>query len=281
MGEAPEGTLANVLYHSHASLGPITILPLNREWFPDVVVFSWLVIVVVAVLSYVATRRLQKIPGPLQNFMETVVTALEGFTVGVMGPDGKRFAPLIGTFFIYILLMNILGLVPGMKSPTSNLTTTLALALVAIVAVHYHSIRILGIKKYVLHALGEPIWMAPLMFPLHIVGELARPVSLAVRLYGNIFGEDKAIVSFAMLSPFILKWLPIPLQVPMMAFAIFGAFVQALVFSTLTAIYIVVTVGEHSEEHGGHHAATHAADATTAASTADTPLAHSVQSGHA
>ncbi|MGQ9698358.1 MAG: F0F1 ATP synthase subunit A [Armatimonadota bacterium] len=261
-----EGSIANILYHVHLKVGGIQILPLNREWFPDVVVFSWLVILFLTILSYLATRRMQRIPGPLQNVVETVVSALDGFICGLMGPRGKQFTPLVGTFFIYIFCMNLLGIVPGMKSPTANATTTIALALVAIVAVHYHSIRILGIKNYVLHSLGEPLWLAPLMFPLHLIGELARPLSLAIRLFGNIFGEDTVIVSFAMLSPFILKWLPIPVQVPMLAFAIFGGFVQALVFSTLTAIYIVVTIGDHEEGHdegarSNHHALEHAGDA--------------------
>jgi F-type H+-transporting ATPase subunit a len=249
-----EGTIANILYHVHLKIGGVQILPLNREWFPDVVVFSWLVIIVLALLSYFATRRMQKVPGRLQNLMEAVVSALDGFICGVMGPEGKKFTPLVGTFFIYIFCMNLLGIFPGMKAPTSNATTTVALALVAIVAVHYHSIRILGFKKYILHMMGEPLWLAPLMFPLHIISELARPVSLSIRLFGNMFGEHMAVLSFAMLSPFIMGWLPIPLQVPMMAFGIFGAFVQALVFSTLTAIYIVVTVGDHAEEHGTHDA---------------------------
>jgi F-type H+-transporting ATPase subunit a len=251
-----EGTLVNVFYHTHLEVGGVQILPLSHEWFPPVVVVSWLVIIGLTVLSYMATRRLQRIPKGLQNAMETVVGALEGYTTGVMGPSGKKFAPLVGTFFIYIFSMNLLGIVPGMLAPTANLTTTIALGLVAITVVHFHSIRILGVKNYVMHYFGEPLWLAPLMFPLHVIGELARPLSLAVRLFGNIFGEDKVVISFAMLSPFILGWIPIPLQVPMMAFAIFGGFVQALVFSTLTAIYIVVTVGEHAEEHGkpGHPA---------------------------
>jgi len=264
-----EGSLANILYHVHLKIGGVQILPLNREWFPDVVVFSWVVILFLSIFSYLATRRMQRVPGPLQNIVETVVSALEGFICGLMGPRGKQFTPLVGTFFIYIFCMNLLGIIPGMKSPTANATTTIALALVAIVAVHYHSIRILGLKSYVLHALGEPLWLAPLMFPLHLIGELARPLSLAIRLFGNIFGEDTVIVSFAMLSPFILKWLPIPVQVPMLAFAIFGGFVQALVFSTLTAIYIVVTIGDHAEEehegeHSGRHGLEHAGDAPRA-----------------
>ena len=109
--------------------------------------------------------------------------------------------------------------------------------------------------NYVKHFLGEPVWLAPLMFPLHVIGEIARPLSLAVRLFGNIFGEDLVIIVLLTIGATVLKpllsdlYVVVPIQFPMMLFAIFTSFVQALVFSMLVGIYISVAVAGHEEHH--------------------------------
>ena len=104
-----------------------------------------------------------------------------------------------------------------------------------------------GFKKWILHLLGEPIWLFPLMFPIHLIGELARPLSLSVRLFGNIFGEETVIAVLAAMSWVIIPhFISIPYQFPIMLFGVFTSFVQALVFSMLSAIYISIAVA-HSE----------------------------------
>jgi F-type H+-transporting ATPase subunit a len=146
--------------------------------------------------------------------------------------------------------MNWLGLIPGLRSPTSGLNMTIALALCSFAYVQFQAIRHSGILGYIKHLAGEPIFMAPLMFPIHLIGELAKPLSLSIRLFGNIFGEDKIIVILAGMSPFILKpWLKfVPIQFPMMAFAVFTGFIQALIFMVLTAGYLTVMLGDHEAE---------------------------------
>jgi F-type H+-transporting ATPase subunit a len=149
--------------------------------------------------------------------------------------------------------MNLLGLIPGLKSPTSNLSITLAMALIVFVMYQYYGIRTVGAKAYFRHLVGEPLWLAPLMLPIHITGELARPVSLAIRLFGNMFGEETIIAILAAMSFVIFRYhgvpiVAIPFQFPMMVFAVFTSFVQALVFSMLSCIYIAIaTTSEHAE----------------------------------
>lgn len=207
-------------------------------------IMSCIVMVVMAVLSYISTRRLEKIPTTrIQGFAEQIVNSLDKFVIGIIGPKGKKYTPFIGTLFLYILLMNLLGLVPLFKSPTSNLSITLALAITVFVFYNYAGIREAGFKPWIMHLLGEPLWLAPLMFPIHVIGELARPVSLGIRLYGNVFGEETILAVLAgMTIVFIPYLVAIPTQFPMMLFAIFTSFVQALVFSTLSAIYISIAI---------------------------------------
>jgi len=217
---------------------------------------SCFVIVVLAIFAVLSTRRLEKIPtSRLQNLVELLVGSLNNFIVGIIGPGGEKYTPFIGTIFVYVLAMNLLGLVPGFKSPTSGLSITIGLALVVFAMYNYYGIREVGLLKYLRHLAGEPIWLAPLMLPVHIIGELARPLSLSVRLFGNIFGEETILVILAAMSFAIIGYhgipvLAIPVQFPMMLFAMFTSFVQALVFATLSAIYIAIAVSGHEEHEG-------------------------------
>lgn len=211
---------------------------------------SALVIVVLAAFSVLATRRLATIPSSrLQNLVELVVSSLNDFVVGIIGPKGEKYTPFVGTLFIYILAMNLLGLVPGFKAPTSGLSITIGLAIVVFVVYNVAGVREVGVGPYLKHLAGEPIWLAWLMLPIHIIGELARPLSLSVRLFGNIFGEETVLMILAGMTYVIIPYVvAIPTQFPIMLFDVFIAFVQALVFSMLTAIYISVAITGH-EEH--------------------------------
>ncbi len=218
---------------------------------------SVLVIVVLAVVSILGTRRLSKIPTTRsQGMLELIVSSLNNFVVGIIGPGGEKYTPFIGTLFIYILTMNLLGLVPGFKAPTSGLSITVALALIVFAMYNYYGIKESGFVPYMKHLIGEPLWLAPLMFPIHVIGELARPLSLSIRLFGNVFGEETILVILAGMSFALIKYhgipvVTVPVQFPLMVFAVFTSFVQALVFSMLTTIYISIAVAGH-EEHAGH-----------------------------
>lgn len=210
--------------------------------------FASLVAVGLALFAIISTRKLEKVPtSKRQTFLELVVLSLNNFVVDAIGPGGEKYTPFVGTLFIYILCMNLLGLIPMFKSPTSNLSITAALAVIVFVFYNYAGIREAGIEAWFKHLLGEPIWLAPLMFPIHVIGELARPLSLSIRLYGNIFGEETIIAILASMIFIIPHKVGFPTHFPMLLFAIFTGFVQALVFSVLTCIYISIAISAHHE----------------------------------
>jgi F-type H+-transporting ATPase subunit a len=188
-------------------------------------------------------------PRGLQVKLELVCSWLAYLCRQVIGPTGERYVSLVGSLFIFIFCMSMLAVVPGGMSPTANLNITVALALTVFVAVQVYGFRAHGLG-YLKHFADGPWWLWWLMIPVHILGELARPVSLSFRLFGNIFGEDTAICIFVFLAVMLMRVIPVPLplQIPMLAFAVFGAVIQALVFSMLTAVYIGGAVGHVGEE---------------------------------
>lgn len=219
-------------------------------WIPEIVPVTWLVILILAGGAIFYSRKLRvHNPSRFQAFLELVVTALDGFVRNIVPSESRLLTPIIGTVFIYILSLSLFGLIPGFISPTSNTNTTVALALMAFIFVQYMAISRQGLKNYLKHFVGEPVWLGPLMVPLHIIGELAKPLSLSIRLFGNIFGEETVIAVFVLIVTSVLGNLLIPLQFPMMLFAIFGGFIQSLVFSMLVCIYIAVAVEGAGEHH--------------------------------
>jgi len=221
----------------------------NVTWWPDwlPVHAAWAVVAIlfITILCYIGTRRMQRTPRGLQNLLEMAVSALDNFSVDIIGPKGRAFTPFIGTLFIYIAIMNLFGLIPGFASPTANINTTLGMAIIVFFVVQYHGLRQSGVG-YFKHFIGEPWWLFPLMLPLHLITEVVRPITLALRLYGNISGEDIAILSFLALAltlPGVLKY--IPLQFPLMALVCLTSLIQALIFVLLTSIYLNLASAEH------------------------------------
>lgn len=212
-------------------------------------IFSFLSVIILGVVVSAASKRATLVPGRLQNLVEFLVEKLDEFICGILGPQGRKHVPFLGTLFIYILFMNLFGLVPFMRSPTANLNQTLALALCVFLYVQYTGVRNFGIKGYVFHMAGEPrdpisIALVPIMLPLHIIGELAKPLSLSLRLFGNITGEDVLIVIFVGLGIGMIGFmnLPIglPLHVPFIFLAILTSTIQALVFMLLSTVYFLM-----------------------------------------
>lgn len=221
------------------------------------VIFAWTVALVLILIAFFGTRARKEIPGPLQNLLELVAEGLERFITDVLGDRGRKFVPFIGTLFLYILCQNLFGLLPAMKSPTSSLNTTVALAVTVFFYVQWTGIRENGIFGYLHHLMGEPQdlvgWlMVPLNLPLHILEELIKPLSLSLRLFGNILGEDSLIAAFVTLGIACLSFshLPfgLPLQFPFMMLALLTGTIQALVFSLLSTIYISLML-PHEESH--------------------------------
>ncbi|MHB9038295.1 MAG: F0F1 ATP synthase subunit A [Armatimonadota bacterium] len=220
------------------------------SWIPEMVVITWFVAAVLCITAILASRKLSvRNPSKFQSALEFIVVSLDGFVRNIVGDEAKTLTPIIGTIFIVILSLSLIGLVPGFMSPTASTNTTVSLALLAFLLVQYYAISRNGIINYFKHFLGEPIWLAPLMLPLHVIGELARPLSLSIRLFGNIFGEETVIAVFVLIVTSVLGNFLLPLQFPMMLFAIFGGFIQSLVFSMLVCIYIAVALQGHEEHH--------------------------------
>jgi F-type H+-transporting ATPase subunit a len=215
------------------------------------VIYSIAIMLMLLIFFAWAARRLKREPGRWQNAVEMAFGTLDNFVQDVLGPEGRKYVPLIGTLFIYILTMNLFGLVPVLgHSPSSSLNITLSLALFVFITVQIHGIMALGLIGYIRHFADLPekphpvqIILSPLMFFLHVIGELAKPVSLSLRLFGNITGEDVLIAVFVLMAAGKL----IPLQLFVYPIALLGSFIQALVFALLTTVYILL-MSPHKEE---------------------------------
>jgi F-type H+-transporting ATPase subunit a len=218
---------------------------------PFMVMILIIVLGLTGLCLFVRSRLSVENPGKLQILMEDGVQALVGMMEQWIGPKGPRYLPLVGTLFVFILCSNYLGLVPGFMAPTSSINVTLGCALTIWVYYHFHGFKEQGVVNYIKHfALppGSPVWMAPLMFIIEIISHLSRVMSLSLRLFGNIFGEELVIAILFGLVPFI-----IPL--PMMFLGLITGGLQAFIFVLLSIIYLQGAVAvEHEHDEHGHDA---------------------------
>ncbi|MCE9583365.1 MAG: F0F1 ATP synthase subunit A, partial [Planctomycetes bacterium] len=215
----------------------------QSEVFFDALICTALAMSTLVLIVFLGRSRLDKIPGKLQNVLEWAVESLRGLTTDLLGPQGPKYLPLMGTLFLYIFFANLIGLVPGMKSPTMTVSTTLALGITTFLSVQAIAIKVNGVVGYLKHFMGDILALAPLMFVIHIFGEIAKPMSLSLRLFGNIYGEDN--ITAVLLKMGYPAWIPVHL--PMLAFGIFTAFLQAFIFTSLSCIYV-----QGFTEHAGH-----------------------------
>ena len=227
----------------------------------EALLFSLFIAGLLCLLAFLASRDARMIPGTLQNAVEALVEMLHDFVVGILGPKhGRRYLPFLGTLFIYILAMNLFGLIPFMHSPTASLNVTVALALTVFVYVQYTGISELGIIGYLDHLIGNPrdviSWiLVPLMLPIHVLGELAKPISLSCRLFGNVFGEDMLLVAFATLGVITLPFKHVPFGLPLhllfIPLALLSSVLQALVFTVLSTVYFLLMLPHDDHAHEG------------------------------
>jgi F-type H+-transporting ATPase subunit a len=220
---------------------PILFLDLIQGFFhvhiPPHVTYTWLIMLLLVGLGYLASRRITMVPGGAQNVFELVISGLEEFMVEITGEEGRAFFPYIGTLFIFILTCNLIGLIPGFHSPTANINTPLSMALCTFVYTHYLGIKFHG-AKYFKHFVGPIPALAPLFFPIEVIGHCARVLSLTVRLFGNIFGEDLVLLILIYLAGKFLAPLPI------MFLAVFTSTVQAFIFTVLSMMYFAGSMEE-------------------------------------
>lgn len=219
----------NVLF----SIGPLEVT--------GTVVTMWAIIAILTLVSWLATRRMKDVPGKLQNIAEWAVSSLQSYFEGTLGAKyTKKYFPVFATFFIFIIVSNYSGLLPGaghikgFSVPTASLSVTAALALIAFFVTH-----VIGVKE---RGFGKYLWgiftsMTIPLFFLAIIEQFIRPLSLALRLYGNLYGEESV-------TEYLYRLFPIGLPLVMNILSLLFCFIQALVFTMLISIYTVEGIGE-------------------------------------
>jgi F-type H+-transporting ATPase subunit a len=208
------------------------------------------VLILLTVLAYFGFRNLANQNSPMEafipsdrltfrNIFEIISEMFLNFLDDIVGPHGRRFLPLIGTLGCFILFSNLLGLVPGFVPPTSNLNTTVACALIVFFTTHYVGVRTHGFR-YVKQFLGPVWWLAPIMLVIEVISHLARPLSLSMRLFGNIMA-DHMILALTLVAPSFLVILFPPLS---LALGVFVSVIQTLIFTILSMTYISFALAE-------------------------------------
>jgi F-type H+-transporting ATPase subunit a len=201
-----------------------------------VVTYTWFVMAALALFAFLATRKLELLPGRFQNVMEVIIGGFDSLLIDTMGHHGKKFFPLIATLGLYILTSNLLGLIPGFESPTANLNTTASMALVVFVMTHVVGVKVHGMK-YIKQFMGPVWWLTPLMMPIELISHFARVISLSMRLFGNIMGEDLVL-------GVVLFLVPLLVPLPVLFLMIFTSVIQTLVFMLLAMMYIAGAMEE-------------------------------------
>jgi F-type H+-transporting ATPase subunit a len=226
-------------------IGPTDVYqPITHPFFlinPTTIRMSWYIMIFLTLLVILVRVRLKTHPGRLQVMLETIVGAFDSLCKSTLGDRGRKYLPFIGSLFLFVWLSNICGIIPIMEEPTKDANTPIGLMIIAILTAHISAIRLKGIKEYVKEYF-EPafrirgIWIPNVLFaPLNIVGEFGKAISMAFRLFGNIFGGGiivlviSSLVSFVGLPPFLNLFL-----------GLFSGTVQAFVFSMLALTYTAV-----------------------------------------
>ena len=224
---------------------------------PNYLVMVYLVVVALIALAFVLRSRLSvDNPGKLQIVFEDVVSGLMGMLKDIVGPKGPRYVALVGTVGAFILTCNLIGMVPGFMAPTSSINVTLGCALTVWIYYHIQGVREQGAVAYFKHFAappGAPLFIAPIMLPVEIISHLSRVLSLSIRLFGNVFGEELVILILFSIVPFIAP-------LPIMFLGMITMPLQAFIFVMLTMIYLggaVASEHGHEEAHG-HGEAAHA-----------------------
>ncbi|RJP19118.1 MAG: ATP synthase F0 subunit A [Deltaproteobacteria bacterium] len=221
------------------------MLPGGEHYFYVYSAFFIAAFLVAGSLLVVGSRKTSEmvVPDPrftLRNLFELILGFLSQLAEDIIGHHYRKYLPLLGSCFLFILFMNLLGLIPGFLPPTQKMNITVGLALVIFLSTHYFGVRENGIA-YFKHFLGPVWWMAPIMLPIEIISHLARPMSLSLRLFGNITGDHAVVAGFMALIPIVVPSV-------FMGLGLFVSFMQAFIFTVLSMIYISGAVA-HGEEH--------------------------------
>lgn len=222
----------------------------------DVLPNTWFILLAIIALMLWLTRRLNALPlSRSQNLIEWFVDGLNRTFEPVLGPVGRKYLPLINSFFVFILFSNMSGLLPAFQAPTAELNTTIALGVTSLLFVQGIAIRELGLMGYLAHLWGKPWWLGILMFPIEVITQIARVISLSLRLFANIYAKEVVLGALFFLAT---KVFYIPIQLPVLFIGLLASLIQAFIFSILTAVYIGQFL-EHAGHHDAEHAEAHAA----------------------
>jgi F-type H+-transporting ATPase subunit a len=201
------------------------------------VTYMWLTMILLLVVAYLTTRRLQLLPGAGQGLMELVVGGLLSFMERVMGPHAKQHLPIIGGIVLFIVTANLLGIIPGLFTPTANLNITAGCAITIFLYYQYIGFRRHGLA-YIKQFTGPLWWLAPLMLPIELISHFIRPFTLALRLFANMQGHEIVLIIITLLVPIVAP-------LPIVLLGIFVSFIQGFVFMLLSMIYIAGAEEEH------------------------------------
>ena len=200
-------------------LGPLVVT--------NTVITTWAIMAVLTLASWLVTRRLALDPGPLQTAVEGVVATIENAIAEVEPQNARTILPFIGTLWVFLVVANLSGLIPGIHSPTRDLSATAALALLVFLSTHWFGIRLDGLRGYLRHYLSP----SPILLPFHLISEITRTVALAVRLFGNMMSLEMAALLVLLVAGFLVP-------IPILMLHVIEALVQAYIFGMLALIYV-------------------------------------------
>jgi len=220
------------------------------------VIMMWVVVGLISVLMIMAGSARRLVPGKLQSLAEMMVDFIRGIILDTMGKDGLKFFPLIATLFLFILFCNLIGLIPGSYTVTSQIIVTAVFActvyaLSLVMGFILHGGKFLGI----LVPPGTPVWLLPLMIPIELISQLARPISLAVRLFANMTAGHVilgVLFGLAISGGLLIGWLPFAFTIAMNGLEVGIAFIQAYIFTVLTCVYLGDAFHLHGQEEHAH-----------------------------
>lgn len=195
------------------------------------VMTTWAIMLVLVALSWMTTRHLQQDPGRVQVILEGIMGAMDEAVRDVLPTAAGRVLPFIGTLWMFVVVANLVGIIPGVHSPTGVLSTTAALAVLVFFSVHWFGIRSEGMRAYLKHYLTP----SPIMLPFHLMSEVTRTVALAVRLFGNIMSLEMAVLLVLLVAGFLVP-------VPLLVLHVIEALIQAYIFGMLALIYIASAI---------------------------------------
>ena len=217
-----------VLWSSILGLDHVTINGAQVEF--KHVFYTWVAMAILFSLAFLVRGQIKLVPGKLQNVFEVIIGGLEDFVVNNIGEDGRQIFHVLIALFLFIITQNLLGLVPGCDAPTANVNTNAAMALFTFLYYNWIGIKRWGVG-YIKHFCGPFWWLSPLMLPLELISHCARPLSLTLRLFGNIRGEEIVLILFFLLAPIVGT-------IPIYFLFLLAKCLQAFIWFMLSMIYL-------------------------------------------